>query len=411
MAMNPRRTGPFGLVVSLLGHGLLLLGLALPHVLPRPRLPIEMEILPPKKSAVPPLGPQAAAPATPPGPESTPSPHLRHRQKRPAKPVGKEPLASQGKPPPGDPGAAESLGAVASDDASVAVLLRMGALRTSVHRPAIQALLDAFPDARILAAGTAFSPSRALSSFLLDDLQALLITTADVRRLSATVLVAVHDPGLDLRKKFAGREGPAPGIYDPRQLTQLKPGLTAYAREDLLKGWLLDEEGGVNAVWLARLSGLAAAPLPAVVAELRHLDRVVRLLGMPTPTLLVLSLSAEENPSVLLHLEFASPDDATRLSGEWPRLKEQAMGQLSWLGLSGLLGGLRLFLSGTTVEVRGALPGAEVDRLLSYLVALLPANDTPITTPRVKTFPGPPMSLPDAGHPDADAGHPDAAIW
>ena len=57
----------------------------------------------------------------------------------------------------------------------------MPALRNTPHRQVVETLLAAFPDTHILAAGTAFPPpaSLSLSRAFIDDIDALLIATAD----------------------------------------------------------------------------------------------------------------------------------------------------------------------------------------------------------------------------------------
>ena len=95
------------------------------------------------------------------------------------------------------------------------LLFRSDKLRPSPHKAAVEVLLAALPDYDTLLGGSGLSP--------IEDLEALLIATANPRSVTATFLAARYKDSERLRG-IASRPL-QPG--DPRVFRTLAPGLTA----------------------------------------------------------------------------------------------------------------------------------------------------------------------------------------
>src|SRR5262249_31625591 len=108
----------------------------------------------------------------------------------------------------------------APDEASLVVLLRSDKLRRSPHRAGVEALLGMLPDYDTLLGGTGLSA--------IDDLDVLLIATADPRDVTATFLAARHP---NSRRPRAIANGTLPA-GDPRVFRALLPGLTVLTRPE-----------------------------------------------------------------------------------------------------------------------------------------------------------------------------------
>lgn len=407
--------------LSLLLHGLpsalgLIAGLAL-RALPKP--PIQVEILPPRKKAPPPVVVDPPPPAEPTAKPADSSP-----------PVAKKPEAKKAPPDksPQLPSARlTGLGPTAVDEElGLRVLLRMPALRTTPHRQVVETLLAAFPDTHILAAGTPFPPpaSLSLARAFIDDIDTLLIATADPRDITATTFYARLRPGTDLLSKLEKRRQLS---WDSRRVRALRPDLFAFARPDLLGPGTppppvpsptaspssaapppAAPDERALAAWSDRLAAALAQPGPALYGEVNNPQGRIRLRGdIPTPTAVRVVLSADADPQLVAHIELATPDEAARLLTLLPQLKSELSGKLFWLGLGGLLADLRFTAPSTpkprrpTVEVRGKLPRADVAVLLLWMKGWLPPPDRfPELVPPPPQQPAT-LDLPDAGSPDA----------
>lgn len=405
------------------------------RALPKP--PIEVEILPLRKKApAPPVAaPEPPAPVVPPataeaGAAAKPKP--KAGDKKPDRP-DKNALLPKSR--------LTGLGPHAVDDElGLRVLLRMPALRGTPHRQVIETLLSAFPDTHILAAGVPLPPPPALSlsRAFLDDIDALLITTADPGDITATAFYAALRPGSDLLGKLEKRRQLS---WDGRRVRGLREGLFAFARPDLLgpgaatpaaprPGAPPAEQPAPPAAaslpsdaelaaWSERLLAALKAPGPAVYAEINNPQQRLRLRGdIPTPIGLRLALTADADPQLVAHIELATPDEATRLLGLLPQLKSELSGRLFWIGLGGLLSDLRFTLASgaargaattakSAVEVRGRLPRGDVAVLLLWMKGWLPPPDR---FPELVPPPAPEPSRseteahPDGGSPDGSPG-------
>lgn len=371
-----------------------LLGL-IPGLLPdlTPRSPITMEILPERKASL----PRAEAPAAPaPEPKEEaraatgPGPGARAAQKKPRRSV--TPPAT----PPVTP-LAGHLGELQTEDATVLLLVRMEPLRGSPHRPAVEALLSAFPDARLLVQGTPLAAEGALARALIDQLQAVVITTTDPRDLLATTLIALAPPrGDGAAGLLAALARRAPPAWEDRRLRTLAPGLHAYGREEVLAQLQATAESEAGLRGLRELP--RKNPQAVVSAELTNLHRLVRLSGgLPTPTAVRLSLSAASDPGLTLVIEMADLKDAAAAYAALPALRDRFTEQIRWLGLGGLLAPLKLTLKGSTVTLAGYLPNKETSLLLAYVRLLLsrvpvPQEPAPDLAPQVPPAAPPPPS-------------------
>ncbi|MCS6911793.1 MAG: hypothetical protein NZ890_00965 [Myxococcota bacterium] len=337
-------------------HALLAMPVLWLRLLPAllPGLPIAVEVLSPRRLAL----PEAAdRPAGPPAEQQGGSSPPVRRPHRPRDPLP----------------AVQPLDRLGPEEASVLVVVRLDALRASPHRSAAEALLGSFPDARLLAAG-ALPSGQALAARLVQEAEALLVTTTDPYDLLATTLLAVHPPVLDLPGLLAGRHQPR---WDPRVLERLDERITVFGAEQ------------ERAFFRARLQadrktlGRLLSSGAALSAEVRHLDRLVRLGdGLPTPRMLRLAVSAEARPALRLELHLLDEADARALAAVLPELLGRLRDRVRLLGLAPLVAGLRTTRRGSTVLLGGHLPTAEVTLLLSLLqlrlqLLPLPGDDSP----------------------------------
>lgn len=402
------------------------------RALPKPR--IEFELLPPKPK---PKAPPPEPVALPPPAAQAPPPVAKDPKDaaRPAKkPVAKDEkkadkMADKRLDVPR--GRLTGLGpAAVDDDFGLRVLLRPPALRSSPHRAVVEALLAAFPDTHILAAGTPLAPPPAvtLSRAFIDDLDALLITTSDPRDITATTFYAQLRPDTQLLSKLDRRRILR---WDPRRIHALRPDLFAFARADLLGPATTPIPAtprslyappadtvakipeppppALDPAWVDKLAAALRQPGPAVYAELHNPHGRIRLRGeLPTPTGVRLVLTAEADPQVVAQVELANSDDAARLLAALPGLKSEISGRLFWVGLGSLLSDLRFALapgkSGHTVEIKGRIPRGDTAVLLMWMKGFLPPPDR---FPDLVPPPPPPPAAgdpPDGGTTPSDAG-------
>lgn len=389
------------LALSLLFHG----ALALPalfldlarRLLPKP--PIEFTLLPaPKKPPPPPVLPPEAPP---PAAEAPPPP----RPPSPPKPQAKP------KPPEGPPRLRPLTGlgpTVIEQDLGVRLVLRMATLQKSPHRAAVVGLLGAFPDARLLTAGTAVGSGEALAALLVDRTEALLIATTDPTGLerTATALYALHGPDLDLQERLRARRV-AP--WDTRELFEPVPGLLAFARPDLqgpgtarppvpagappaeAPAPAAPSGPPVDRTWPQRLRTLLQRPGPALSLEVFNLNQRLLLRHLPTPLRIAAALTAAPDPELRIRAELRSADEAEAMRTALEKLRERLLGDFRYtlLGLSDLLKDIKIAVQANAVEITGTAPGRSVDALLG-LAALslssLPSGD-PAPPPLVPPVP------------------------
>lgn len=390
-----------------------------------PKPPIEVEFLPPKPRPAPPAAAPLPSPPAPPAKPRTdpPRPGAGAAARRPPLSVQKMDLAK---------GRLSGLGPSAIDqDLGLRVLVRMPALRKSPHRATVEALLHAFPDTHILAAGTslASAPQAAhpgsvgpsavaaagpepgpMARALVDDVDALFIATADPRDITATVFYALIRSGAALPQLLAERRGPR---WDTRMLHTLQTDLLAFARPDLLGSPTSPPPGApppevpeaaapLDPQWAGKLLAALRSPGPAVYAEVLNVRQRIRLRnGLPTPVSLRLAVSADADPEVHARIELMNADEAGQFLAALPGLQRDFSSRLFWLGLGSLLNGLKFQGRSTAVEITGRLPRGDTAVLLAWIRQLLPPPE------RFLDPPLPPPPLPDLGT-AADLGGPDS---
>lgn len=399
------------LVLSLLCHG----ALALPalfldlarRLLPKP--PIEFTLLPaPKKPPPPPvLPPEAPPPAAEAPPPSRPAPPKpQARPKPPEGPPRLRPLTGLGP-------------TVIEQDLGVRLVLRMAPLQKSSHRAAVIGLLGAFPDARLLTAGTPVASGEALATLLVDRTEALLIATTDPTGLerTATALYALHGPDLDLLERLRSRRV-AP--WDTRELIEPVPGLLAFARPDLQgPGTARPTPPGLPALpsgappaeapppapapvdrtWPQRLRALLQRPGPALSLEVFNLNQRLVLRHLPTPLRIAAALTAAPDPELRIRAELRSPEEAEAMRAALEKLRERLLSDFRYtlLGLSELLKDIKLTAQGSTVELTGTAPGRSVDALLGLAALSLSSLQSGDPAPPPLAPPVPDLGVIDQG--------------
>lgn len=357
----PRAPIALPLVISTVAHGLILLLLFLGGRFAWPAPPIPIEVVPAHR-AIKRVGPvekradqQSAKEA---GAPSKPGAGPIKRKPKP-----KLPPAPPAPPPP----QTTDLAPFAPEDAHLVVLLRMDKLRKSPHRAGTEALLQALPDWSTLVTGSGVSP--------IDDLDALLIATADPRDATATFLAARHADTPKLRA-LTGRTLPA---GDPRVFRSLAPGLTVLTQPDAARQLDGNVDMGSDArrSWLTKLEQfdrVAQAPDgPAVLVTLADAPSLVSFGGgLPTPLAIALAATAEASPALRLQVIFADADAAQKFVDAWPQILSRYRTATALLGLSSALDGLKLSSDGAKVELAGRVPEGQMRLALNFARALVP---------------------------------------
>ncbi|MFO0656903.1 MAG: hypothetical protein U0787_17735 [Polyangia bacterium] len=215
--------------LSLLAHllpAILLSSLSLlEKLLPPP--PITWDIVPAKRKTPPPLIAPEAVAAKPLVPDP-PEPAQKQQLSRRGEPGGKI-----GKPtPPKTPPLASLHGVGAASieqDVGLRLVLRMAEVARSPHRQSVAGLLGAFPDSRLLVAGSALSSGDELAQELFSLSDVLVIATTDPTgyRRSATALLAMGKKLRPLFDKLTARRVPT---WDDRELLFDAPDLLAFCR-------------------------------------------------------------------------------------------------------------------------------------------------------------------------------------
>jgi hypothetical protein len=285
---------------------------------------------------------------------------------------------------PGEGAATRSLGApppettdlapFAPEGANLVVLLSCPGLRRSPHRAGLESLLAALPDYGTLVEGTGISP--------IDDLEALLIATADPRDMTATFLAARHR-GTPRVSALADRPL-LPG--DPRVFRVLSPELIVLTRPDAAAR--LDDarrDGGSaerDASWLKELAEFdragQSAGAPAAMASLSEVPSLLRFgAGLPTPRAIAAATTADPSPAVRVKLVFSSEEEATRFAAAWPEILGRWRSATAFLGLAPAFDDFRLTRSGSSLDVAGHIPETQIKLGLAWARAALPHQAAP----------------------------------
>jgi hypothetical protein len=412
--VRPRLSLAASLALHVVLGGLLLAAPALRS--PAPLIPIEVRPL--RRVA-----PRPAAPPTPTPP--TPAPHVPRARPRPGPARTPPPPPPAPEPAPAPPRTAE-LRSFAPGDARLLLLLRTDRLRRSPHRAAVELLLSALPDHRTLIAGSGLSA--------IDDLDALLLATANPFDVTATFLAARHPEGSPVRAALGARPLPA---GDPRTYRFPEPTLTVLGRPTLAPprggdhhptpapdGGEDDDPAALEARWLRNLALFERAAGersgPALLVEAQQLEALGLYFrdGLAVPLSVSLAATADEAPLVRARLQFAGEPEAgafeQALPSVWRRILAARLVDLpgfptlgQMLPLSPLLSALTARRDGAVVELVGQLPAEPLARLLALAPMLVPRppEEAPLARPPAAATSAPPAPGPGpAGDGGASAG-------
>lgn len=388
--------------LSLLAHllpAILLSSLSLlEKLLPPP--PVTWEIVPAKRPTPPPLvTPEAVETKPPPTPPAEPA------HKPPRAPRG-EPGGKLGKPtPPKTPPLASLHGVgVASieQDLGLRLVLRMAEVARSPHRQSVAGLLGAFPDSRLLVAGSSLLSGDALAEALLSSSEILVIATTDPTgyRRSQTALVAL---GKKLRPVFDELTARRVPTWDDRELLFDAPDLLAFLpRPEFPPIDASNPDAGVPdppslSAQLPALRRALPRQGPPLVAEIFNVQGRLRLRGgLPTPRHIQLSLSADLDPQVHGRLVLSSAEEASQLREAVVQIGDKLRNdwRFKLMGVSTVLDHLQLDVKANELHVSGYLTGAALRSLLGVATAALQVlpSGAPPPPPDFSTAP-----LPDAG--------------
>lgn len=395
--------------LSLLAHllpAILLSSLSLlEKLLPPP--PITWDIVPAKRKTPPPLIAPEAVAAKPLVPDP-PEPAQKQQLSRRGEPGGKI-----GKPtPPKTPPLASLHGVGAASieqDVGLRLVLRMAEVARSPHRQSVAGLLGAFPDSRLLVAGSALSSGDELAQELFSLSDVLVIATTDPTgyRRSATALLAMGKKLRPLFDKLTARRVPT---WDDRELLFDAPDLLAFLpRPEPLPSPPSDGQNPDASVGPEPPSLTSQLPAlrralpkqgPPLVVEIFNVQGRLRLRGgIPTPRHIQLALSSDMDPQVHGRLVVSSAEEATQLRAAILQVGDKLRSdwRFKLMGISTVLDHLQIEVKASELLVEGFVTGAALRSLLGVATTalqVLPSGAPP---------PPPDFSLPPAVDAGVDA--------
>lgn len=385
----------------------------LEKLLPPP--PLTWEIVPAKRPVPPPLlsPPPVPKPLPQASADEKPAP-LRSRGPEPGGRLGK-PAPPSKSPPPKNPPLRSLAGIGPKEieaDLGVRLVLRPAEIARSPHRQSVVALLGAFPDARLLVAGSSLLTGEALAEALVRDAEVLVIATTDPsgQRRSQTALVALGRKLRPLYEQLNARRVPS---WDDRELLFSVPDLLAFLPRPLPPPGAPPLDAASRPDAGVSPSEVSAAPRlvdqlpllrrslppsgPPLAAEIFNVQGRLQLRGgIPTPRLVQLSLSADTDPQVHGRLVLSSPEESAQLREAILAIGDKLRGdwRFKLMGISTLTDHLQLTVEGRELVVTGFVSGSTVRSLLGLATAslqLLPSGAPP---PPPDLLPPPPS---DAG--------------
>lgn len=364
------------LVGSLALHGLVVLAVNLPALIPLPKSPLEIEVLPyerPKPKPVE-LPPQPPEPPRPPPPK-------RVSVGKPKPGESPTPKAAPATPPP--PSTA-NLRPYAPSNVNLILILRCDRIRSSPHAEFTDAVLASLPDYESFLGGTGLTAVR--------DFDALLIASADPHLVTETFLAARAKPGTPIQK--LSQRALHPG--DPRIVRVLSDDLAVLGKPEAL-GQPTDLGVSPQSQWLGQLDKILdhRSDAPAVLATINDLDQLVRLGNLPTPHDLELAVTADAGPAIRLVARFGTDGEAAAFAQLWPKLVADYKQSTRYLGIGALFDGLTATVDKSRVEIAGRLPETATRLAFIWLRSMLPKPKTPLAPPDA----GAPRDL---GHEPAD---------
>lgn len=356
-----------------------------------PPVALSWDIVPAKKAAPPPV----LSPAPSPSEKLNPDLKSDSKPKNPSsahpptkdvfpKPVN-QPRGRIGKPPPTVPPKLVQLHGIGDEaieaDLGLRVVLRLSELSQTPHRRDIVGVLGAFPDTRLLVAGTAIPTGEALAEALLASSDWLVIATTDPTgyRRSPTALVAV---GRKLRPVFdqlAKRRVPD---WDERDLLWDQPDLLAFwprvpVEKDATQVGAPDAGTSAPPALSPPFAALRRSlPKngPALSAEYFNLRGRLRLRGgVPTPRYVQCSMSKDVDPLLTARLVFETSDEAEQFRALLVRFIESLRGEWRYklFGISTLLDKLSFEVKANELLATGAVPAPALRKVLGLAQSAL----------------------------------------
>ncbi len=371
----------------------------LEKLLPPP--PVTWEIVPTKRPTSPPLVTPEPTPVPPPPKPPEPTPKVSRTPRGDAGGRIGKPTGTKTPPLP----SLHGVGAASIEqDLGLRLVLRMGEVNRSPHRASVASLLGAFPDSRLLVAGSPLETGDALAEALLTSAEVLVVATTDPTgyRRSQTALVALGKKLRPLFEKLTSRRVPT---WDDRELLFDAPDLMAFLPRPEppvappIEGDRPDASLPEPPSLVAQLPALRRAlpkSGPPLAAEIFNVQGRLRLRGgIPTPRQVQLALSADLDPQVHGRLVLSSQEEAIQLRDAMATIGEKLRGdwRFKLMGISTLLDHLQLEPKGSELLVTGFVTGAALRSLLGLAAGALQVLPS-----------GAPPPPPDLLLPQADAG-------
>lgn len=405
--------GIWAAILSLLAHGLpalLLSSLAiLEKLVPPP--PVTWDIIPAKPKPPSLLNPQKdiAAPVEP-----LPPPEKPKSVERGGGQLGKPKPVKESKAPklPG----LRSLHGVGPEsieqDLGLRLLLRLPEVARSSHKQAVAGLLGAFPDSRLLTAGSGIASGEALADALFQSAELLVIATTDPsgQRRSQTALLALGRKLSSVYQQLTSRRVPA---WDDRELLLDGGDLLAFLPKPVVPS-LPDRElpdAGTSPPpslreQLPALRRSLPRSGPPLVAEIFNTQLRLRLRGgIPTPRQLQLALSADLDPQVHGRFVLGSADEATRFRESLLQVSDKLRSdwRFKLMGFSTVTDHLTMEAKDSDVIVTGFVTASALHALLGAATGALQILPSGAPPPPPDLLPPP---LLDAGVSDGSDSAP-----
>ncbi len=402
------------MILSLLAHGLpalLLSSLALLEKL-MPPPPVTWEIVPAKPKPPSLLTPQqeAVAPVEPQAPPEKPKPIERGNGQ-----IGKPKPVKESKAPklPG----LRSLHGVGPEsieqDLGLRLLLRLPEVARSSHRQAVAGLLGAFPDSRLLTAGSGIASGEGLADALFQSAELLVIATTDPsgQRRSQTALLALGRKLDSVYQQLTSRRVPT---WDDRELLFDGGDLLAFLPKPQLSSLpeSVPPDAGTSPSppslreQLPALRRSLPRSGPPLVAEIFNTQLRLRLRGgIPTPRQLQLALSADPDPQVHGRFVLGSTEEATRFRESLLQVSDKLRSdwRFKLMGFSTVTDHLTIEAKDSDVIVTGFVTASALHALLGAATGALQILPSGAPPPPPDLLPPP---LLDAGVSDGSDSSP-----
>lgn len=337
-------------------HALIAVAFNLPYLIPLPKSPLEIEVLPYERPKPKPVEPPPVEPPTPtpPRPKTTPG-----------KPKPGEGATPKAPPATAAPPTTANLNRYAPSNVNLILVLRCDRIRTSPHAEFTDAVLAALPDYESFLGGTGLTAVR--------DFDALLIASADPHLVVETFIAARAKAGTPIQK-LSQRPLHA---GDPRIVRVLSDDLAVLGKPEAL-AQPTDMGTAPESQWLGHLDKLLDhhSEAPALLVTINDLHRLVRLGNLPTPHDLELAVTADAGPALRLVARFGSDEDAAAFVQIWPKLVADYKQQTRYLGIGGLFDNLVATVDKKQVEIAGRLPEAATRLAFVWVRSMLPKPKT-----------------------------------